>query len=208
MNGRLSTGVNVLDRELGGGVPAGSVVAFNAPPASQAELLLYELTVPRQTLYLTTDRTEDAVRDAFRATAAPTGNPEIRYTAGDDPIDSARRAFRAAPEGTTVIIDPNDALERTDRSRYESFLNELSNHMHNTGGVSFLHCLTGEYTPALRDTTKHMADVIFDLSLDVTSSSVETRLTVPKLRGGRALLEPIKLDLQERVRVDTSRDIA
>jgi hypothetical protein len=208
MAGRLSTGVDVLDRELGGGIPAGSVVSFTAPPASQAELLLFELTVPRQTLYLTTDRTEEAVKDAFDATHAPTGAPAIRYAAGDDPLDNARRAFRAAPEGATVIIDPNDALERTDRSRYESFLNELSNHMHNTGGVAFLHCLSGEYTPALRDTTKHMADVILDLALEVTSSSVETRLTVPKLRGGRALLEPIKLDLQERVRVDTSRDIA
>lgn len=208
MDGRLSTGVDVLDRELGGGIPAGSVVAFHAPPASQGELLLYQITVPRPTLYLTTDRTEEAVRDSFKSTNAPTGDPQIHYAAGDDPLDSARRAFRAAPEEATVVIDPNDALERTDRSRYESFLNELSNHMHNTGSVAFLHCLTGEYTPALRDTTKHMADVIFDLKLDVTSSSVETRLTVPKLRGGRALVEPIKLDLQERVRVDTSRDIA
>lgn len=208
MDGRLSTGVDVLDRELGGGLPAGSVVAFNAPPASQGELLLYELTVPRETLYLTTDRTEEAVRDAFEATLAPTGTPQIRYAAGDDPLDNARRAFRSAPDESTVIVDPNDALERTDRSRYEAFLNELSNHMQNTGSVAFLHCLAGEYTPALRDTTQHMADVVFDLRMDVSSSSVETRLTVPKLRGGRALLEPVKLDLQERVRVDTSRDIA
>ena len=56
--------IDALDRELEGGLPGGSLVAYTAPPASQSELLLQELTAARDTLYMTTERTEDAVEDA------------------------------------------------------------------------------------------------------------------------------------------------
>ncbi|CQH57833.1 uncharacterized protein HHUB_2611 [Halobacterium hubeiense] len=208
MRERLSTGVDVLDRELGGGVPAGTVVAYEAPPASQGELLLYELTRPRPTLYLTTNRTEQAVKDAFEATDAPTGDPEVGYIPGADAIENARRAFRSVPPESTVIIDPADALERADRGRYENFVNELGNHMRNVGGIAVLHCLDTDHDPELRGTTEHMADVVFKLRVEENNDEVETRLTVPKFRGGNALDSSIKLNLGERVQVDTSRDIA
>lgn len=208
MPSRLSTGVDVLDRELGGGVPAGTVVAYEAPPASQGELLLYELTRPRPTLYLSTNRTEQAVRDAFEATNAPTGDPEIGYVTGADALENARRAFRSVPQESTVIVDPADALERADRSRYENFLNELGNHMRNVGGIAVLHCLDADEDAPLRGTTEHMADVVFKLRLSEDNGDLETRLTVPKFRGGNTPDSSIKLNLGERVQVDTSRDIA
>ncbi|PSP59844.1 transcriptional regulator, partial [Halobacteriales archaeon QH_7_66_37] len=43
MADRLRTGIDVLDRKLGGGLPAGSMVTLSASPRSQAELFLYEL---------------------------------------------------------------------------------------------------------------------------------------------------------------------
>ncbi|MFW6384021.1 MAG: RAD55 family ATPase [Halodesulfurarchaeum sp.] len=205
---KRSTGVEVLDRELDGGLPAGSVVAFQAPAASQGELLLYELTQPRPTLYLTGDRTEDAVADAIAATNAPTGDPEIRLFSGEDPLDRTRRAVREAYEGMTVIIDPVSPLERAEPGRYERLLNEIRNHMHNTGGIAFLHALDGPNPPPLRETTQHMADVVLSLAVSIKSGEIESRLAVQKYRGGRIPGETIKLDLAERVRVDTSRDIA
>ena len=206
--GRLRTGVDALDRELDGGVPAGSVVAYTAPPASQSELLLYELTSTRETVYVSTDRTEDLVADAFERARCPTGDPQIRYVAGDTPLEHARRLFRSIGERQNLVIDPTDTLERQERSRYQAFLNELGNHMANTGSVAVLHCLDSEATPELRATTQHMADVVFELSQSFNGSDVETRLAVPKFRGGQALNETIKLELADRIRVDTSRDIA
>jgi KaiC/GvpD/RAD55 family RecA-like ATPase len=208
MAGKLSTGVEVLDRELDGGLPAGSVVAYQAPAASQGELLLYELTRPRETLYLTTVRTEDAVMDAIEATKAPTGSPSVQLVNGEDRIEDTRRAVRNAFERMTVVIDPIDPLERADRARYERLLNEIRNHMINTGGIAFLHALESDQTPPLRETTQHMADVVLDLDVELKGGEVDTRLTVRKHRGGKIPSEAIKLDLTERVRVDTSRDIA
>lgn len=207
MASRLSTGVEVLDRQLDGGIPAGSVVSFIAPAASQSELFLYELTTARETLYLTADRTEDAVRTALEDTGAPTGDPRIRYVAGDSPLDTARRLFRNATEGSSLIVDPVDPLEQTDQGRYRNFLNDLSNHMRNTGSMAVLHCLD-QADGTVRSITEHMADVVFRLYVERQGTDVETQLGVLKYRGGVAPDETIKLQLGERVQIDTSRDIA
>ena len=205
---RLRTGIDALDRQLDGGLPGGSLVAYCAPPASQSELLLYELTAARDTLYLTTERTEDAVGDAFERSQCPTGDPKIRYVAADAPLENARRLFRSLAGETNLIVDPVDVLERVDENRYRNFLNELRNHMFNTGGVAVLHCLSSEHSAPARTTTQHMADVVLDITMEYNGADVETRLAVPKFRGGVALSETIKLELGDRVRVDTSRDIA
>jgi KaiC/GvpD/RAD55 family RecA-like ATPase len=208
MAGPLSTGIDVLDRRLGGGLPAGSIVAYTAPPASQAELLLYEITRARPSLYLTTERTQQAVEDAFERTSAPTGDPRISYIEGDAPLDNTQRLFRNINGEANLIIDPVDPLERTERNRYVNFLNQLQNHMQNIGGVTFLHALDGASVPDLRDTTEHMADVVFELDTRREGDEIVTRLAIPKLRGGEAPSDTIKLELAERVRIDTSRDIA
>ena len=205
---RLPTGITVLDREIEGGIPAGSIVLLSAEPASQSELFLYELTAERQTLYLTTVRSDQAVGDAIDRTNTRTGDPTIRDVGGDAPLDRANRLIGTLPEEATLIVDVVDALERYDRSRYRRFLNELQTVMVNTGGVAILHGMDGVDVPNNRDLTAHVADVVFDLQTTVTNADVENRLVVPKFRGGKALSEPIKLRLDESVNIDTSRDIA
>jgi KaiC/GvpD/RAD55 family RecA-like ATPase len=205
---RLRTGISALDRELEGGIPPGSIVALTAPPASQSELFLYELTGERGTLYLTLDRTSDAVSKTLEAAPMATGDPTVRDVTGDAPLDNASRLVAALPESSNLIVDPVDVLERLDPARYRNFLNELQNHIYNTGGLALLHGLDGRDVPRLRDTTEHMADVVFQLETVVNGDRVENRLAVPKFRGGRALSEVIKLDLTATIEIDTSRDIA
>jgi archaellum biogenesis ATPase FlaH len=87
-------------------------------------------------------------------------------------------------------------------------MNDLQNHIVNTGSLGILHCLDGRAVPPLRDTTEHFADVVFELKTKTTGDEVENRLAIPKFRGGRAPNDIIKLDLVEQVSIDTSRDIA
>lgn len=208
MSERLDTGISALDRELRGGIPAGSIVALAAEPASQAELFLYELTAARGTLYLSVDRTSDAVANSIENAPTTTGDPTVRDVTGDAPLDNASKLIAALPESSNLIVDPVDVLERSEPARYQNFLNELQNHIYNTGGLAVLHCLDGRNVPGLRDTTEHMADVVFKLETTVKGDRVENRLAVPKFRGGRALSDVIKLDLTEAIDIDTSRDIA
>jgi KaiC/GvpD/RAD55 family RecA-like ATPase len=206
--GRLSTGIDILDRQLDGGIPPGSIVLLAADPASQSELFLYELTGVRSTLYLTTIRSDQAVRDAIDRATGPVGTPTLRDVGGNAPLDTANRFVRDLPEGANLIIDAVDVLEETEPARYRQFLNELQTHMINTGGLAVVHGMKGEAEPENRAFTKHMADVVFDLRTRIDGSEIENRLAVPKFRGGRPPEETIKLRLGDRVTVDTSRDIA
>jgi len=208
MAGRLETGIEVLDRKLDGGLPPGTIVALTAEPASQSELILYELTAARGSLYLTTERSDQAVRDAIEKTNAPVGSPTVRDISGSEPLDQANRLIRALPEGANLIIDTANVLERGDRNRFRNFMTELQTHMVNTGSIAIMHCMKEQSPPPNRSSTKHMADVVFDLDTAVRGSELENRLTVPKFRGGTALKESIKLELSDEVAIDTSRDIA
>ena len=208
MVGRLETGIDVLDRKLDGGLPPGCVVAYTARPGSQSELLLYELTAARGTLYLTTERTDDVVRHAIESSRSRVGSPTVRYVTEDDPLEEADRLISALPDGANLIIDTMDVLERTDRDDYLDFLNGLKGHMLETGSIAVLHCLKGQETPSNRTTTEHVADAVFDLRTDLDGMEIENHLAIPKFRGGGAPAEIIKLQLSERVEIDTSRDIA
>jgi hypothetical protein len=206
---RLETGIEVLDRKLEGGIPAGSIVVLSARPASQAELFLYELTATRGTLWLSLNRTSEAVTESIATTPTETGDPTVRHITGEAPLDNAGKLVSALPETSNLIVDPVDVLESQEPpSRFRSFMNDLQNHIFNTNSLAILHCLDGRSVPSLRDTTEHFADVVFHLETDLDGDEVENRLSVPKFRGGRAPVETIKLDLVETVDVDTTRDIA
>lgn len=208
MADRLQTGIDVLDRKLEGGIPAGSLVALAAPPASQAELFLYELTATRGTLYLSLDRMSDAVSESIDGAPTRTGNPTVRDVPGEAPLDNATKLVSALPESSNLILDPINVLERQEPPRYRNFMNDLQNHIYNTDSLALLHCMAGADVPTLRDTTMHMADVVFELTTEVKGDRVENKLAVPKFRGGRALSDVIKLELADQVSIDTSRDIA
>ena len=210
MSRRLSTGIDVLDRQLDGGIPTGSIVLFSADPASQSELLLYEVTAVRMTLYLTTIRSDQAVSDALERTSRYTtvGDPTIRDIGVEAPLDQGNKLLGTLPAESTLIIDSLDPLERQEASRYRYFLNQLQTQMQNTDSIAILHAMDGRSVPALRDVTEHMADVVFHLNTEIQGTEITNRLSVPKFRGGRALDETIKLKLSSGVSIDTSRDIA
>ncbi len=208
MVGRLDTGIDVLDRKLDGGLPPGCIVAYTAQPASQSELLLYELTAARGTLYLSTERSDDAVRHAIEASPSEVGSPTVRHVTSDDPLEEATRLIGALPDGANLIIDTIDVLEHADTDEYVSFLNELKSQMLETGSIAVLHCLEGNDVPNGRTRTIHAADAVFHLRTKTAGSELENHLTIPKFRGGAQPTEAIKLELTEEVAIDTSRDIA
>jgi KaiC/GvpD/RAD55 family RecA-like ATPase len=206
---RLRTGVEKLDRTLGGGLPAGSVLALSADPASQVELFLYQITATRGTLWLSLDRSAEAVRESLDSTPAGTGNPTVRHVSGEAPLDDVGKFVGALPEMSNLIVDPVDVLETQEsHSRFRSFLNNLRSHISDTDSLAVLLCLDGRSVPPLRDTTEHFADVVFSLQTQIHNDEVSNRLAVPKFRGGRAPAGVVRLDLTEDVSIDTSRDIA
>ena len=208
MTETLETGIEVLDRKLDGGIPAGRVVTLSAAPASQSELFLYEMATVRPTIYLTTERTVADVEGYLERTAADTDGVDVRRIGADDPLADARTALEELQEESTLIVDPMRLLEATEPDRYRSFLNEVKDRVDDVGGLALLHCLEGRDVPAQRDRTEYLADIIFSLSTEVQGGTLQNDLAVPKFRGGEALPESIDLDLTADVTIDVSRKIA
>ena len=205
MGGSFATGVELLDRELDGGIPAGSVAALSAPPASQSERLLYELTTTQRTLYVTTERAPETVEASVRETVDP-GSVHVRGVGDDDPVGDLLELARAVTDGTLIVVDPAAPLERD--PEYRSALVELRRTLREKRSAAVFHCVDGRAVPDGRDVTEYMADLIFDLSVDLQRDRLRTVLTVPKFRRGDAPRDALKLDFRRRVTVDNSRDIA
>jgi len=190
----LETGCELLDRTLGGGLPPGSVVALKAAPASAAEHLLYGLTSTRGTLYLTTERSDELVREAMRSSTAPVGNPTVRQLDGANGVGDAEELVGELPGGANLIVDPVDELERADRDSYLTLLNAVKRRMVETDGVAVLHCLDGESTPDGRASTEHFADVVLELETIVEDGRVQHNVEIPKYRAdpprGRSVTLP------------------
>jgi len=204
----LPTGIEVLDEHLDGGLQPGGIVALIASPVSQSELILAKFSNERETLYLTLQRTPEAVRRTLSRSGANMDNVAVRLVDHDRLLDDSYLLISEITSPANVIIDPTNVIESEADHRLWAFLNAAQSHLTDVGGLLILHCLTGETKSPGRVTTEHMADVVFQLETDYLGDTVENRLLVPKIRGGRALPQVIKLELTNDVAIDTSRDIA
>ena len=205
---RLATGVSVLDRQLDGGLPVGSVVVLTADPASQSELFLNTFTSVRETLYLTTVRSTEAVEDGFERSTTAVGDPTVLAVDDDDPVGDASARLSSVSEQSTLIIDSLSPLERAEPTRYRRFLDELREQVRETESIAVLHALKHDGGTDNRIVSQQIADVVFDLRTTTAGTEMINRLAIPKVRGGSALEETLKLKLTDSVTVDTSRDIA
>jgi hypothetical protein len=52
-----------------------------------------------------------------------------------------------------------------------------------------------------------MAELVLELHVTRETDEIETQFAVPKFRSGRALTEMVKVEITDRVDVDTSRNI-
>lgn len=208
MTETLSTGIEVLDRELDGGLPAGRILALSASPVSQSELFLYEMAAVRPTMYLTTERTEEAVLDGLERTGTSTDDVDVHRITPSDPIGEATDVIETLPGTGTLIVDPMRLFEETGSNDYRTFMNDLKTRTAESGGLTLLHCLEGRRVPDQRDRTEYLADIIFDLKTEIRGGTMENSLSIPKFRGGQALPESVDLDLTADVTIDVSRKIA
>jgi len=181
----LSTGVSLLDRALGGGVPPRHLVALTAAPRAQSEPLLYEMAAANPTRYLSALRPAAEVEDAIRASVDTTDAAiDVRAVDGDAVLSNPETFLEGLDRHTLVVVDPTTELEQGDRERYRTFLDTCKRALRTTDSVGLLHC--HENTPSVlrRDMTLARADQVWDVRVDAVDGQVETCLGVTKCRGG------------------------
>lgn len=205
MTSRLSTGSEVLDRYLEGGLPPGTLVALTALPDTQSELFLQALAGERRTTYLSSIRPAEEVTETLDL---PHSNLTVLQKDPETFLTEPEATFEQIESQSNVIVDPINGFETGSRAQYVEFLNALKERLRTTESVALLHCIDAESNPTLRSLTLNRADMVWRLHLTLTTLTVDTRLIISKFRGGKAVREPIKLRLTDNVQIDTSRDIA
>jgi hypothetical protein len=208
MPDRLSTGVDVIDRHMRGGVPVGSLLVLAAPPESQSDLLVSAPASVADTRYLTADRTPEAVRERLRRPADAGSDLTVTAVTPETFVADPSAALDGVPREGYLVVDGFDEFERLPPDDQLLALGRLGARLRERNSVGLLHCAAQESRTDARRRTLRVADVVWRLHLGVTTLTVETRLTITKVRGGATHLEPVKLKLSDGVVVDTSRDIA
>lgn len=235
MVGKLSTGIDALDRRLNGGLNPGDLLAIVTSPATQSHALITELMRQRPTLYISTLRSAAAIEGEFDTLKDSEASVLVEDVTGgtsmdneflheltgsrtysvksltdDSMLDDVYESIQRIDGPGNVVVDPTNPLERTnDRKAYQDVLDELKTTLLDSGGVGVLHCITLDEPPAFRETTLMVADVVWELDIRaVANGDIEFQLRVPKNRRGTAVLEEITLLVgTDAVYVDDSRNI-
>ncbi|WP_178916288.1 transcriptional regulator [Natronomonas gomsonensis] len=207
MGRQFSTGLPFLDRAIGGGIPAGDLLALTAAPATQSELFLKQFTAAHRTHYVSLLRSEAEVREWL----PPTVDAESVTVTTATPaelLETPETVTEGLRPASFLIVDTVDGLEEATREEYLAFLDHLKSTVRETDSVGVLHGTGQETTPPRRDLTLARADTVWRLQMLVLSRQIKSQLLVTKSRNGRALTEPIDLVMTDQVRIDTSRRIS
>jgi len=204
----LSTGVPELDRRLGGGIPAGSLVALTAPPDSQSELLFAELARMQRVLYASTVRADESEIHGWLDPPGEDADVHVTHLDAKQFLSSPEGFVEDLPGESCLVVDPIDELEAGPREEYVDALNALKRGLRGADSVAFVHCLAGDRVPDLRSLTLKRADHVWRIRQTVDADELTTALFIPKSRAGETVTEALTMELTDRVRIDTSRNIA
>jgi KaiC/GvpD/RAD55 family RecA-like ATPase len=228
---RLPTGIDLLDRNLNGGLPNGALVYFSANPKSMPEVFLYELTTPRKTFYITTHKNPKYIKRNM--TELDFDPPGIEFLDLHD--EYYNKILANTPErlaaGKKLILFINgwvDGIRKKDEKNFTiifdnfSFLLELGidvdslkrlldkiyDLINDTDSICYLMIVKGMHHESVENQIQYWCDVIFDIDLERRGDKIVNKLTLPKIRGMNPIMDYIKFHVTDRISIDTSRDIA
>lgn len=230
-----NTGISVLDRSIGGGLPCGSMIYVAADPSGMAEIFLYQFTQSRKTYYFTTGRRPKYVlRDILNLNfdirniifidvyseyyLTPSG--EMVDNVGNDYADTKLLEFveynlknirNEAQEGDINLVFDNFSFFmnlNVNPGLLRRMMNLIYEVTKETSALTYLYGLQGSHPENIENEILNSADVIFEISLDRGADKLVNKLAIPKMRGMLPTPEVIKFKICDGVQIDTSKDIA
>ncbi|MDF1557502.1 MAG: RAD55 family ATPase [ANME-2 cluster archaeon] len=231
----ISSGIYVLDRSIGGGLPAGSMVYISATTKSMSEVFLYQFTQSRKTYYFTTERRPEYVKkdimnmnfdvseisfvDVYGSYyLSPQG--DMIDNVGNEYVDAKIIEFieynlsNILSEETNgpvnIIIDTFSFFLNlnVNKGMIRRLLNILYETSKETSGLTFLYGMKDSIDPRMENEILNTCDAIFDVDLEKTGDKILSKLSIPKIRGMTPTTEMIKFKIGEGIQIDTSKDIA
>ncbi|AAB90714.1 MULTISPECIES: RAD55 family ATPase [Archaeoglobus] len=207
----VKTGILPLDTQLGGGMPAGSVVSVFEEPGAGADVLSYHFTVEGAThgenvFYLATDDSSEEIREYinlyFDLDEAVWENitllslrASMQQEEGEKDAKDFLRKTIYDPIGGIKTILSHEEFERVVINNFTYFLanypiedvialiDVLSNYAKRNQSVVMLLVTKGMFDPRTETTVKHYSDGVIELTLKEVENEVQRRLKVVKFKG-------------------------
>ncbi len=232
----MTTAIAVLDRNLGGGLPSGSVVYIYADAKSMAEVFLYQFTQARKTYYFSNERhpkyvLRDIQNYGFRAdniifidvysTYYITSYGEMVDNVGNEFVDAKimeftesnlRKIAAEAEHGADINLIFDTFSFYLNLNINPGVIKRLINVIYeitkNLNCLSFLYGLKDTHEKNLENEILKSCDVIFEVELEKNSEKISNLLSIPKLRGRIPTAEMLKFKVGDGIQIDTTKDIA
>lgn len=230
-----ATGIYTLDRNLGGGLPAGSLIFFSADAHSMGEVFLYQFTQVRKTYYITTQRRPKyIVRDIesyhFDASQIKfidaytqyylTPNGDMVDNVGNEYVDTQILEFiefnlriildESVDKDINIIIDTFSFFIElnVNPGQIKKLLNIIYEITKETDALTFLYTMKDTHNKATENDLMNSCDVVFDVDLEKGADKIASKLSIPKIRGKVGSADVVKFKIGEGIMIDTSQDIA
>jgi archaellum biogenesis ATPase FlaH len=230
-SGPLPTGIDILDRNINGGLPVGSLVYFSADPRSMPEVFLYELLTPRKTYYITTHTSPSYIRRNmselnFKCDSVEFLDLHEEYYNRILPATSDRRIAvkklmiyitgwldvlkKKDDKSFTIIFDSFSFLVELgiDIDTLKRLLDEIYDIISEKEGICYLMMIKGMHNESVENYIQYWCDVIFDIDIERKGDKIVNKLALPKIRGMTPVTDYIKFKVTDRITIDTSKDIA
>lgn len=231
----LSSGIYVLDRSIGGGIPGGSVIYISASTKSMSEVFLYQFTQSRKTYYFCTERRPKYVQRDIENMNFDTSqivfvdvygsyfmspHGEMIDNVGNEYVDAKivefmeynlKSILSEETEGEiNIIVDTFTFFMNLNLNSgiIRRLMNIIYETTKETGGLTFLYSLKDSHDQKLENEIVNTCDAVFDVDIEKAGDKIINKLSIPKIRGMTPTSEMIKFKIGEGIQIDTSRDIA
>ena len=230
-----STGIFILDRNLGGGLPSGSVVYLSGDPESMSEIFLHQVTQTRKTYYVATGRRPKYVAQNIQSMGYDiseitfidiyseyylTAQGELVDNVGNEYVDNQIIDFmiynlqnietEGEFNGANILFDTFSFFLNLNVNvgQIKKLINVIYETTKELDGMTYLYGLKNTHDRALENEVINACDVVFDIELLRNSDEIVSRLSIPKIRGMAPITDMLKFKISEGIQIDTSTDIA
>ncbi|MFO7967900.1 MAG: RAD55 family ATPase [Archaeoglobaceae archaeon] len=226
--GIKSTGIDLLDKRIEGGLPEDSLVCIYADPISMPEVFLYQLSSERKAYYVNTSRPLQYIQrnisnmgfsvkdmgfiDVFsQYYLNEYGQFVLENKYRDKEIfDFIEHQLNNLPgEDFNVVFDSISFFMRLDVSRglKDWLLNKIYLLSKESRNLFYMYLMKGVHPIKITNMVIEISDVVFNIRTEEVGPEVKNILSVPKIRSRSPVKETFKFDIEEGIRIDTSREI-
>jgi archaellum biogenesis ATPase FlaH len=206
----FETGIEQLDRELGGGIPAATVFVYKAASNSKSELFLEHVASQFNTVYITTHRSESFLEHSIQQSPIISEKPEIIDVSDSlDLTEEIESQLQRKSQKQAIIIDSIDVIESEQSGKdFRQWINSIKKIISKTDSIVIFHAYRTESLSENRNILLGMADLILELERETNGRDVETFFRISKFRGGKTTNDRLKVMLTDTIEVDTKRTIS